>query len=552
MKPLTTIFLLLFSVSALAQTDVLSRRVSFYYQNERLKPALTDISKRYQVNFSYSSDYVNVRQRVSARVNDVPLSIGLDKLFEETHIVYTLVSKHIILKTDKNKVLTRSGGSRQNHENIRLPEPEESAPVILVHEEQDPEAPSRDTISASPIEVPDMQTVRSEGKMYPFDETLLNLEKWRLQAEWATRPRGSKRIAQVSVLPFIGTNTYQSDEVTNNLSMNLLWGVSGGVDGMELGGFVNMVKKDVNGMQVAGIGNTVGRNVTGTQFGGVFNYTGGAARGLQAAGLVNIAGRAEAAQAAGLMNWVKGDVAGFQASGLFNMAGGNAAALQAAGAFNFTRGDAKVQVGGVFNVARDVEIGQFGGLLNVAKEVKGFQVALVNISDTVSGVPIGLINIVKHGYNKFEIYGGEGLHGNLQLKLGANAFYNIFLVGARYPQGDGTYTWGLGYGIGTVSVVSPKNSFNFELLAIHISENEAWTNTLNSAGQFRFLWNHQLGKSIGFFLGPTANVMVSQLRNAETGETGQSPIVPYALIDEQINAGTTLKGWVGVNAGFRF
>jgi hypothetical protein len=552
MRPLTTIFILLFTVSALAQTDILSKRVSFNYQNERLKPALTDLSKRYQVNFSYSSDYVNVRQRVSARVNDVPLSIGLDKLFEETQIVYTLIKNHIILKTDKNKLLSKSGGNQQNHDDQRLLGPEEEPPILLVKEEIPPEIPSRDTLTASPVKVPDMQIVRSEGKMYPFDETLLNFEKWRLQAGWATKTNGDKRIAQMSVLPFIGTNTYQSDEVTNNISMNLLLGVNGGVDGVEIGGFVNMVKKDVNGFQAAGIGNTVGRNVTGTQFGGVFNYTGGRARGLQAAGFVNIAGRAEAAQAAGLMNWVKGDVAGFQASGLFNVSGGNASALQAAGAFNFSRGDAKVQVGGVFNVARDVEIGQFGSLLNVAREVKGFQVALINISDTVSGVPIGLINIVKHGYNKFEIFGGEGLHGNLQLKIGANAFYNIFQIGARYPQGDGTYTWGLGYGIGTVSIVSPKSSFNFELIAIHISENEVWTNTLNSAGQFRFLWNHQLGKSIGFFLGPTANVMVSQLRNAGTGETGKSPIVPYALIDKEINTNTTLKGWVGVNAGFRF
>jgi len=552
MRPLTTIFLLLFSVSALAQGGILSRRVSFNYQNEHLKPALTDLSKRYQIHFSYSSDYVNVRQRITARVNDVPLSIGLDKLFAETQIVYTLTGNYVILKTDKNKVLTRSGGSRQNYKNGRLPGPGEDSPVLLVHEEQNLEVPPRDTILASRIEVPDMQNLHSEGKMYPFDETLLNLEKWRLQAEWVTAPNSDKRIAQVSVLPFISTNTYQSDEVTNNLSMNVLWGVNGGVNGIELGGFVNTVRKNVNGLQAAGIGNTVGRNATGTQFGGVFNYTGGVARGLQAAGLMNFAGKAEATQAAGLMNWVEGDVAGLQVSGLLNLAGGNAAALQVAGAFNFNRGDAKVQVGGIFNVARDVEIGQFGGLLNVAKEVKGFQVAFLNISDTVSGVPIGLINIVKHGYNKFEIYGGEGLHGNLQLKLGANAFYNIFHVGARYPQGDSTYTWGLGYGIGTVSVVSPKSSFNFELMAIHISENEAWTNTLNSVGQFRFLWNHQLGKSIGFFLGPTANVMVSQLRNAETGETGLSPIVPYALIDEKINASTTLKGWVGVNAGFRF
>ncbi|MEK7257099.1 MAG: hypothetical protein AAB316_20255, partial [Bacteroidota bacterium] len=102
-----------------------------------------------------------------------------------------------------------------------------------------------------------------------------------------------------------------------------------------------------------------------------------------------------------------------------------------------------------------------------------------------------------------------------------------------------------------VSMVSPKSSLNFELMAIHVNENETWTNRLNSIGQFRFLWNHQLGKSIGFFLGPTANVMVSQQRDSETGVFG-SQLVPYTIVNEKFGERTSLKGWVGVNAGFRF
>jgi hypothetical protein len=183
--------------------------------------------------------------------------------------------------------------------------------------------------------------------------------------------------------------------------------------------------------------------------------------------------------------------------------------------------------------------------------VRGLQIGLINISDTVSGVPIGLINIVKRGYNKFEIYAGEILHGNFQLKLGANRFYNIFHVGARVPPGNGSYVWGLGYGIGRVSRMSKKSTMNLELMAIHISENEGWTNKLNSIGQFRLLWNHQIGKSVSFFIGPTANAMVSQFRNPETGEI-RSPVVPYTLLDEDLDPKTNLKAWVGFNIGFRF
>jgi hypothetical protein len=442
-------------------------------------------------------------------------------------------------------------------------------PVVLVKNEESPKAeePKSQPDSIITLNMPDSPPVRQEGKMHPFDETLLNFEKWRYQTNWTTRSSPDRRIAQVSVIPFIGTNTDNSDAVTNNISMNLLWGVNGGVDGLEVGGGLNTVKNDVKGFQAALLGNQVGRDMTGTQVGGLFNYNGGMTRGLQAAGIVNFAQRAEAAQTAGFFNWVKEDVAGLQASGIFNLSGGHARAIQAsgvfnasggdakvqtAGAFNLSRGNAKVQVSGVFNVAKNVEIGQFGGLLNVAKgEVKGVQIGFLTISDTVSGVPIGIVNIVKRGYNKFEIYGSEILHGNFQLKLGANAFYNIFHIGARVPQSNGNYVWGFGYGIGTVSILSPKSHLNYELMAIHISENEPWTNTLNSIGQFRFLCNHQLGKKIGLFFGPTVNVMLSMLRNPETGEI-RSAVVPYTLVDEDLSKNTNLKAWVGVNAGFRF
>lgn len=563
----------------------MSKRVTFEYNNVRLKEALADLTDRYQIPFSYSTEQVNVRQRITAKVEDMPLSEALNKLLENVKVAYMQVGNHIVLRSDPSKTITKKTGSKQSVPKKRVPEPNTEQEAILVKqqelpaEEPAPKAPVRDSVLS--LEVPDAQPVRHNGGPHPFDETLLNFEKWRYDAG-PQRPRNEKRIAQVSVLPFIGTNTRESDDVTNNISMNLLWGVNGGVDGMEFGGGINMVRNNMNGFQVAGLGNKVNLDMTGTQFGGIFNYAGGITRGFQAAGVVNYANNAEAAQAAGIANMVRGDVTGLQASGLFNMAGGNARGLQAsglfnktggdskvqaaggfnrsrgssrvqaAGVFNLSRGNTKLQVGGLFNSAHDVKIGQFSVLFNRARgDMKGLQIGLINISDTVSGVPIALINIVKRGYNKFEIYGSEILHGNFQLKLGANRFYNIFHVGARVPPGDGSYIWGLGYGIGTVTTLSAKSTLNWELMAMHISENETWTNDLNSIGEFRWLWNHQLGRSIGFFIGPTANVMISQLRNPETGEI-RSPVVPYTLLDEDLNGKTNLKAWVGFNAGFRF
>ncbi len=413
----------------------------------------------------------------------------------------------------------------------------------------------------------ELPLAKSVSQRCSFDETLLNFEKWRREAAWLPPTSPDRQIAQISVLPKFGTNPNSDETVTTAVSMNLLWGVNGEVSGLEIGGGLNTVKRDMTGFQAAIIGNHVKRNVTGTQVGGLFNHNGGATKGLQAAGLFNLSHRAEAAQTAGLVNWVREDVSGVQASGLFNRSGGSAKALQAsglfnaaggnaavqtAGAFNLSRGNAKLQVSGLFNIAKDVEIGQFGGLVNLAKgEMKGFQIGFLNISDTVSGVPIGLVNVVKHGYNKIEVYSSEILHGNFQLKMGAHIFYNIFQAGARVPLGDGHYLWSVGYGIGTVIMPRPRNHLNFELMALHINEDEVWTNTLNSIGQFRLLWNYQFTEKMGFFAGPAFNLMASMLRNPETGEI-RSTVVPYALIDRDLSPKLNLKGWIGVSVGFRF
>ncbi|MBK8561807.1 MAG: STN domain-containing protein [Saprospiraceae bacterium] len=590
MRKSQTIYLLvLLANGLLAQSGILTKKVTFEYSNTRIKEALNDLTQRYQIPFSYSTEQVNVRQRISAKVVDLPLATALDRLFEEVTIGYMLVGNHIVLRSDPSKPTIKDVGVRQPTPKKKAPDPEAKSehPTVLVNNGPQPEAatmvpPSgRDTVLT--LETPNVQPItRDEVSTHPFDQTLLNFEKWRYDADsWGRRPSAEKRVAQVSVLPFIGTNTRQSDDVSNNLSLNVIWGVNGAVNGMEIGGGLNMVKTDMTGFQAAGLGNKVDRNMTGTQFGGIFNYAGGSTKGFQAAGVVNFANKAEAAQAAGFANMVRGDMTGIQASGLFNVAGGDTRALQAsglfnktggnskfqaAGAFNRTRGSSKwqaagvfnssggntkIQISGLFNRADDVQFGQFGTLNRAKGNMRGLQIGLINISDTVSGVPIALINIVKRGYNKFEIYGSEILHGNFQLKLGANRFYNIFHIGVRVPPGDGSYIWGIGYGIGKVTRLSQRSSLNWELMAMHINESEPWTNTLNSIGQFRWLWNHQLGKSIGFFLGPTANVMISQLRNAETGII-QSPVVPYALINEDLSADTNLKAWVGVNAGFRF
>lgn len=547
MKLPFTLCLLLAAFCALAQDHNFVQKVSFSYKNTRLKTALRDLSRRYDLQFSYSSDQVNVRQRITASANKTTLDEGLRSLFRYTGIAYNYVGRYIILKPDPSN--TRSEVPKRKKRESPTPPPPE--PQLTGAEESS--SARRDTLQVTRVALPPTPSVsRVQGAMFPIDEKALRLQQLRYEASWLLNTRNNHSLAQVSLLPFLGTHGLRSDEVVNNASLNLIWGINGGVMGVEIGGLINHIRGHVTGFQAAGLGNMVEGQLAGSQLAGLFNLTLGTARGTQTAGLLNFAGRASAVQVAGLFNWSENDASRMQVAGGFNRVKGHAFALQVSGLANLNRGNANTQVSGLFNTASVVSGVQISTLYNKASTVKGFQLALVNASDTVSGVSIGLLNFVKKGYNKFDLYTTEALHFNSQLKLGSHHFYNVFFAGARYPDQNGNYLWGFGYGFGTVMPTGIRSGLNLELMAIHLNQSQPLTKKLNSLGQLRISWNHWLGRYIGFFFGPTFNVFASQYLNPDSGKTGDSDAVPYTLFDTTLDNGTAIKGWVGLNAGFRF
>lgn len=527
--------LLWFATSATAQP--LSQKVSFAYANEPLENIINDISRKYSVQFSYSRDFVPLDHRVSVSVKNQPLSVALDEVFQATPIEYAAIGDQVALRPDRRKnqqltsIETLRGKVRQT--SPIHPNPVTEVPAHKIKRNKQEEMPALDkkqTVSVSggnrvielealPYEVPVPNPV-------PVDE--------------------ENRLAQISLLPFLGTNALRSNRITNNLSLNVFWGTNGGVDGLEVGGFFNSITKDVKGVQVAGFGNMVGGAMVGTQAAGLFNVSGEASQGVQAAGLFN----------------VSGDFDGVQAAGLFNISGGKAEGVQASGLFNVAKGKVHGQASALFNRAGDVSWGQVSSLLNIGKRVKGFQIGLINISDTISGgAPIGLLNIVRNGYNRTEFSSSESLFANLGLKLGARSFYNIFHFGVRWDDVSistdssivqtGTFTtWGLGYGFGSAIGLGKRTLLNFELVGIHLNELEEWTNKLNMLGQLRLTLDIRPGRNASFFLGPVGNILISKRINPETGEIGSS-VAPYALYDET-RGDTNIKAWVGFQAGVRF
>jgi hypothetical protein len=553
---LITGLVLLGVLSLNGQSNVLARKVSLHYQDKPLEDVLTGISMEYNVRFAYSSDIVPVREKVSVAVDEEPLDYALEELLSSTKVEHTVIGSHIILKVNQNKLSRLTKPLPKNVPQTSPIYPEIKTEPEMISQRRTPREPMPQPEDLGKREY---RKISGGDNVYELDDEYYELKKIDYDPN---RSVSQQRLAQISLLSFLGTNMERSEDLTNHLSVNVFWGKNGGVKGLEVGGFFNAVVNNVEGAQIAGLGNTVGGKVIGTQVSGLFNTAGGEVDGIQAAGLFNVSGeKTRAVQTAGLFNVSSGDFYGLQIGGLFNVANGKADGAQFSGLFNTANGKVKSQMSGLFNVAGDVQWGQVSSLLNVGKDVRGFQIGLINVSDTISGIPLGLINIVRHGYNKVEFAGSETLFANFSLKLGARSFYNIFHAGIRWDdreiEDNGTTktgrfnSWGLGYGIGTVIGLGRYSLLNFELEAIHINELERWTDELNLLNQARLTLALKTGpRGISLFAGPVLNLMVSRLYDPDTGVYGSS-IAPETFYDET-NNGTNVKMWTGFTAGIRF
>ena len=409
---------------------------------------------------------------------------------------------------------------------------------------------------------------------------------------------------QVTFFPPLGTNGINCGNAVNKLSFNILAGYSAGLEGFELGCFLNGERDFVHGIQIAGFSNLVGGNVFGVQVAGFANANLGKAYGTQVSGFANLSGemkgvqvggfanlslgKALGTQVAGFANVSIGSLKGFQVAGHGNLAVGNVEGLQISGFANIATGKVKggqisgfanlatanvkgsqisgyanisigdvkgVQVSGFGNLATgDVKGIQVSGFANYAKDLDGVQVGVINYCKNADkGIPIGVLSIVKDGLRQVELSGGETLHGNVAFKTGVDHFYNIFALGMNFKDED--VRWGPGYGVGTFLKITPSFLANIELMSYHIVEewDNRWRgfwerNDLNLLNQAKFNLVLRMGNHFSIFGGGTFNVMVSQYKSSDC-ECG-SDIAPWTIYDKT-KRNTNVKMWPGFNFGIR-
>lgn len=518
------VFLFLFPLCVNAQTVDLNRKITFRYKNQKLGFILSDVSRKYSIPFSYSSNFIPVDKRITISERKVSLKDGLDKLFEPTQIIYAVIGNSIALKIDVSKEvipLIESLSDRdQNIESEAVPFLKKNSYPILVWEHKIPAEVLAKMKTTRSVVVPEFPEEKEESFL-------------------------TEQLFQVTLIPPISTNETSAEKTTNTFSFNVLWGRNGGLDGIEVGGFVNSIVYNMEGFQLAGIGNIVDGDMQGGQLATIFNYNQGFTKGVQAS-LLNIANTANVIQVAGIANIIQEDFKGLQAALIGNYARTKADGFQTAGLFNFTKGTANTQISLGLNKANEIKNLQIG-LINIAEYARGRQIGLVNVAIQSNHIPIGLLNFIKNGYNKIEVSAGDALYANVGVKLGTRKFYNIFQFGNRFTE----EIWSLGYGVGTAFQLKERQFFHIEYVASHVNENEVWTKELNLLNQFKFNFDWKLKGKGSLFVGPSWNLLASKLANPETLEVIGSSLPDYTILDTT-RKNTNWKMWFGVNGGFRF
>jgi hypothetical protein len=386
---------------------------------------------------------------------------------------------------------------------------------------------------------------------------------------------------QLSLLPLIGTEGLEVVDYRYKVSLNIFAGINGGVEGLEMGGFLNINKGFMQGLQGAGFMNIVHGELEGIQGAGFGNIVNGPAKGIQGSGFGNIVnGEFKGFQGAGFMNVVNGSsmgfrgagfgnislgmhmgfqgagfmnasfgMMGFSGAGFANFSGGNVEGFQGAGFANFAGGRVHgVQLAGFMNLVSEIEGIQGAGFINIAGRVDGIQIGVINISDTIRGVPIGVISYVRRGgYRVIELAASDALLMNASIKTGVRKFYNIFSFGFR-PFNDPVHR-GFGYGLGTNIDFSENLNMQIEGHVTQLHRNLPWKNRdINFLNELRITLGFSGNGSFQIFVGP---VIYNQILR-------EDPEIPLdnLLVSENYIFRTTCddyvsQWWLGARGGIR-
>ena len=425
--------LILTASACFGQELVIERTTIVRVQGLTIEEAIRRLESLYGMQFAYSPDRLPLARTVDWRFQEQPTETDLINFWSRYGIRSQRIDNLFVMSADPDFVVEQSIPELSVNTTEAIYPVREAYQVSLLDQRKIP--------AYLPSVVPEVIHAPGSMKLPP-----LQPEKY-----------------QITFLPGISSGGVMPQLKAYHLSFNMLWGQTGLVEGVEVGGLINEVTWDMTGLQLAGFINQVGESMEGFQISGGVNVNHGRTWGAQFASLANITGSMEGLQIAGMFNVAHGDVVGVQCAGGANLAYGATNDFQFAGIFNKAKGSSRTQVSGLFNSAGNVKGWQLSALGNRADTVYGSQVGLVNIADSLTGASIGLLNFVKHGHNRISLAASAAFPVEITGSLGSRALHNLLNVGWQ-KTGDHPF-WALGYGLGSYLALRDWGGINLEGLA---------------------------------------------------------------------------------------
>jgi hypothetical protein len=352
------------------------------------------------------------------------------------------------------------------------------------------------------------------------------------------------------------------------------------LSGLSIAGITNASFADMDGLQVAGIANVAKKNLSGLTVASITNASFADMDGLQVAGIANVAKKnlsgltvasitnasfadMDGWQVAGIANLAKQDLSGLTVAGITNASFADMDGWQVAGIANVSLQSMDgLIVSGVVNASKQMEGLTFAGIGNLSVESSGLQIASINASKTASGLQIGVLNIAKefdgasigvlslYGNGRYNIdarYSDAGFV-DYAFTTGTHRVYNMAILGYNKSLDRDVFRIGLGVGLEKNIQDSFENLrsntifVNQEFSVYHMFEDE-WDRTLNYIFSYKYLIGNRFGNGISVYAGPSFNMQVTQVENAEDYSL-------YSLWSPS-SKGRNYQFWVGFTAGLR-
>ena len=330
----------------------------------------------------------------------------------------------------------------------------------------------------------------------------------------------------------IGTNGLNAFEYSNVLSFNVIYGMNGGLDGVEFGSVFNYIHHNANGVQISGAANIVRKYSNGIFITGAANLNLGPVKGVDIAGGLNLSG---------------GHADGFFVAGGANIHLKTLDGVAIAGGVNMALGDAEGFTIAPVNLFFQDYFGVQIGVVNMVNRMDGLQVGVVNIvNDGTEALPIGLFSFVKNGYFDLELNANELSYLNANFKMGVPRFYNVYSVGYSVFQDAPVFRYGIG--IGTSQPVRYRHRVAFELMQEQVVHNWNWDNNLNMLTSLHMDYRIRLGDSFTLVGGPSCNVFYTDQLSEGDPSVMRIPRTFYEY--EWTNS--KLFAWFGWKLGFSY